>query len=279
MMPDHQPAASQTADGAALLRAMHQLVDDPPPILDDPVSVRLVGAERADAIRSHPERAAEPATAGLRSHIVLRSRYAEDWLRDAAGRGVSQYVELGAGLDTFAYRQPSWADQLRIFEVDHQASQQMKIDRLAAAAIEVPANVTFVPIDLDAQPIGPALGRAGFDASKPAFVSCLGVLAYLRPETADSVFGWVASLIPGSEFVFTFARPVTGPQRGTAARAAELHEPWLTRLEPDELNRRLIGLGFRAVEFPGPLELASYYSGRKDALRPPGRAAIARAIV
>jgi len=276
---ESEPAASQTADGVAVLRAMHLLLDGKPPILDDPVSLRLVGRERVVAILANPERAAVPATAGLRSHVVLRSRYAEDRLEAAVGRGIGQAVALGAGLDTFAYRQPAWAAGLRIFEVDHLASQLMKRDRLAAAGIVIPANVAFVAVDLDTERLGSALAAAGFEAERPAFASCLGVLAYLAPGTVDRVFEWAASLARGSEFVFTFAQPAEGPERGTAARAAELDEPWRTRLEPEAIGRRLRDLGFSSVSFVEPAEAAAYFAGRTDALRPPRRASIVRAVV
>jgi len=188
-------------------------------------------------------------------------------------------VALGAGLDTFAYRQPAWASTLRIFEVDHPASQASKLAWLADAGVEVPANVTFVALDLEADPIGPGIAAAGFDATSPAFISCLGVLAYLAPATVYAVFAWAASLAHGTEFVFTFAQPVSGPERGTAARAAELDEPWQTRLEPGEIRERLAELGYASVAFVEPVEAAAYFAGRSDALRPPARVSIARAVV
>jgi methyltransferase (TIGR00027 family) len=263
----------------ALIRAVHQLIDAPPPILDDPVSLLLVGPERVEAIRRNPERSNAPAAAALRSHVVLRSRYAEDRLRDAVGRGVRQHVALGAGLDTFAYRQPAWASTLRIFEVDHPASQASKRAWLADAGVEVPSNVTFVALDLEADPICSGIAAAGFDATRPAFISCLGVLAYLTPAAVDAVFAWAVSLAHGTEFVFTFAQPVSGPERGTAVRAAELDEPWQTRLEPGEIRGRLVELGYASVAFVEPAEAAAYFAGRSDALRPPARVSIARAVV
>jgi methyltransferase (TIGR00027 family) len=272
-------SASRTAEGVALIRAVHQLIDAPPPILDDPVSLLLVGPERVEAIRRNPERSNAPAAAALRSHVVLRSRYAEDRLRDAVGRGVRQHVALGAGLDTFAYRQPAWASTLRIFEVDHPASQASKRAWLADAGVEVPSNVTFVALDLEADPICSGIAAAGFDATRPAFISCLGVLAYLTPAAVDAVFAWAVSLAHGTEFVFTFAQPVSGPERGTAVRAAELDEPWQTRLEPGEIRGRLVELGYASVAFVEPAEAAAYFAGRSDALRPPARVSIARAVV
>lgn len=272
-------AASRTAEGVALIRAVHQLLDDPPPILDDPVSLRLVGPESVEAIRRHPERARLAGPAALRSHVVLRSRYAEDRLAEAVARGVDQYVALGAGLDTFAYRQPPWAERLRIFEVDHPASQAAKRARLSEAGVAVPPNLAFVAADLETGELAGALGAAGFHPARPAFVACLGVLAYLAPAAVDDVFGWVASLAPGTEFVFTFAQPAGGSERGTAARAAELDEPWRTRLGPEAIQRRLVELGYASVGFIEPADEAPYFAGRSDALRPPGRVSIARALV
>src|SRR4051812_41397119 len=121
--------ASATARGVAMLRAVHQIFDGLPPILDDPVIVRLFGfgtvsPEERDRYESGPAR-------GIRSHVVLRSRVAEDMLRDAGARGVGRYVLLGAGLDTFAYRQPEWARAIEIVEVDHPSSQAEKRQLLA----------------------------------------------------------------------------------------------------------------------------------------------------
>ena len=274
-----EPSASRTADGVALIRAVHQLLDDQPLILDDPVSLLLVGESMAEVIRRHPEKATVPAVAALRSHVVLRSRYAEDRLRQAMQRGVAQYVMLGAGLDTFAYRQPPWAENLHIFEVDHRASQQAKRDQLERAGVAVPSNVAFATLDLNVDLLGLGLVRAGFDPEQPAFISCLGVLAYLNPVAVDSIFVWVASLPRGSEFVFTFAQPTDGPERGTAARVAELDEPWRTRFRPAQLRQRLAEIGYTSVSFLEPADAAAYFGGRSDALRPPARASIVRALI
>jgi len=118
--------ASTTALGAARLRAAHLLLDDPPPILDDPLALRLLDPAAAHAIHEHPDRLRTPVSRALRCEVLVRSRYAEDRLADAVGRGVRKYALLGAGLDTFAYRKPAWAADLCILEVDHDASQRDK---------------------------------------------------------------------------------------------------------------------------------------------------------
>lgn len=116
----------------------------------------------------------------MRSHIVLRSRYTEDSLAEAVGNGVRQYLMLGAGLDTFPYRQPHWARMLRIFEVDHSASQRSKRERLALAGIEVPSNVELIACDFETTSLSDCLRKSSFDFGKPALLSWLGVTMYLH---------------------------------------------------------------------------------------------------
>ena len=130
--------ASRTAWGVTVLRAVHQLIDDEPRILDDQVATRLIDAETLGAIRNHPEQFRTAPARALRAQVVIRSRYAEDRMSEAIWRGVTQCVILGAGYDTFAYRQPVWGLALRIFEVDHPATQEAKRQHLKDSGIEVP---------------------------------------------------------------------------------------------------------------------------------------------
>jgi methyltransferase (TIGR00027 family) len=266
-----QPAersASATALGVATLRAAHLLLDDPPPILDDQIAIRLLDPGAADRIREHADAFRTPGSLGLRSHVVGRSRHAEDRLQQAVARGVRQALILGAGLDTFAYRQPAWARELWIFELDHPASQSAKRARLEAAGIGIPSNVAFVAVNLDADPLIETLVSAGFDASAPSFISCLGVLPYLDPATVERVFRLAAALPPSSEMVATFARPAIPGFDHLAEGAAKLGEPWRTRFEPGDLKRRLSALGFSSVSFLLPEEAqARYFRDRRDGLR------------
>jgi methyltransferase (TIGR00027 family) len=143
--------SSRTAIGVAALRAAHQLVDAEPRILEDPVILRLLGRETLDTIQEDRDRYQTPAALALRSHVVMRSRYAEDRLAQAVARGVTQYVILGAGLDTFAYRQPAWARNLRIVEIDRAPMQREKRERLSLAQVFVPDNVTFGAMDFESE--------------------------------------------------------------------------------------------------------------------------------
>jgi len=265
------PRVSLTAQGVASLRAAHQVIDDLPRILDDPVSVRLMGPEFVARLTANPEHIREPRLAALRCHVLLRSRYSEDRLALAVQAGVRQCVIVGAGFDTFAYRQPSWTHDVRIFEVDHRASQEAKRDLLAKAGIEVPPNLTYVELDIERLPLQETLVQSGVDASRPVFFSCLGVLVYLTGEAVRSLFRMVAGFPAGSELVLTYA----GPERADdptsyASRAHMLGEPWLSRFSAEELVRELREAGFGAIEFLSRVAAARYVGTRRDGLEPPG---------
>jgi methyltransferase (TIGR00027 family) len=265
---------SSTALGVAVLRAVHQIADGVPRVLDDPVSRRLVDGsalERALAADSAPARA-------LRAHVVLRSRFAEDRLQAAVARGVRQAVVLGAGFDTFAYRQPEWARALRIFEVDHPASQRAKRARLADAGIAAPPNVSYVAIDFARTSLRDGLAPSGFALGEPVFFSWLGVMMYLDEVAIDAVLRYAADRPAGSEIAFSFAH-AAATNRGAEMRAAELGEPWLSRFEPDVLVRKLRDFGFAEVTMVTPADAARYFGTRSDALRAPERVAIGTAIV
>jgi methyltransferase (TIGR00027 family) len=259
---------SLTAEGAAALRAVHQILDQPP-VFEDPLAIRILGADDGplDAVLDRYDTA---EMRPLRASIAVRSRYAEDALAAAVARGVRQYVLLGAGLDTFAYRNPHADEQLRVFEVDHPATQAWKRDRLERVGIPIPDLLTFVPIDFERETLPAALDRSGFDAGAPAFFSWLGVTVYLTREAVLDTLRFVATLALGSEIAFTYvARPSSGQTRSAlGARARALGEPWQTFFEPSALERDLRGLGFREVEDVAPSEAnLRYLDDRADQLR------------
>jgi methyltransferase (TIGR00027 family) len=280
-------SASGTAMSVAIVRATHQLVDDEPRILEDPVVLRLIGQEKLGAIRADAKLRADTGAAAFRGHIVLRNRYAEDCLMEAVGRGVGQYVLLGAGYDTFAYRQPDGAESLRIFEVDHPASQVAKRALLASAGIEPPANLSFAPVNFENESLREGLRRAGLDFAQPAFFSCLGVLVYLDEKSVVALFEFVGSMPAGSELVFTFSQPdATLDGRELEIRAKinstvnEMGEPWRSYFEPDDLRQMLLRSGFSEVIFLTPAAAEErYFRGRTDALRAPRRVRLCRATV
>ena len=268
------------------MRAAHQLLDHPR-ILEDAVALRLLGADQEAALRANPQVLDRPELRSLRVSIAVRSRYAEDSLREAVRRGVRQYVILGAGLDSFAYRNPFPPAALHVHEIDHPDTQTWKRQRLRDAGIELPQSLTFIPVDFERHTLADAMATGGFDSRQPAFVSWLGVTTYLTRQTVMDTLAYVASLAPGSEIVFSYVVPPSSlPEPTRAARSnlaayvAASGEPWLTFFEPAELAGELRGLGFARVEALGPEEIfARYLRGRSDGLRAEGAAQLMKATL
>jgi len=262
-------APSATALGAAVLRALHQVIDHPR-ILDDPLAVPVLG-EGVRALQA----AADRQEHGLRAFIALRSRYAEDRLAAAVENGVRQYVVLGAGLDTFACRNPHAARGLRVFEVDHPATQRWKRAQMDAVGIPLPPSLTFAPVDFETQDLSEQLRGAGFRFDRPAFFSLLGVVIYLTEAAAMQTLRLVSACAPGTEIVFEFSLPASrlsasarAYREMAMARVAAIGEPWLTFFEPEPLAGDLRALGFGAVDMLRPEEAnRTYFAGRIDGLR------------
>jgi len=265
---------SLTAQRVAVSRAAHQILDQPR-VLEDPLALSIIGAAAADEIRSHPLRFSTPFARYLRAFLVARSRVAEDALTRAVRRGVHQYVVLGAGLDTSAYRSAPLDARLRIFEVDHPATQAWKRRQLSAGAIAVPDSLRLVAVDFETQLLGERLTDSGWCAAEASFFSWLGVSMYLSREAVMSTLGYIASLPAGSGIVFDYAIPparlslvrrllVATVQR----RVAALGEPWTTFFDPHGLAAELAALGFRQLEDLGADELnARFFRERSDGLR------------
>jgi len=272
--------ASRTAVGVAALRAAHQVIDEPPRILDDPIAIRLLEPELRERVLGARGVSREALRQGLRSHVVLRSRFSEDCLAEAAACGVRQYVILGAGLDTFAWRQPPWASALQIFEVDQPASQLDKRARLDRAGLAPPPNLTFVPVDFEVEALDTRLAACGLDGAQPVFYSWLGVTPYLNEAAIDEVLRVIAGGGPRTEVVLTFA-PVEGATPGTSMveqMAAAVGEVFRSHFTTDGLDAKLRAFGFSEVSFLTPeLSAARYFAGRRDDLPPPRRTSIVRA--
>jgi methyltransferase (TIGR00027 family) len=275
-------AASSTARGVALLRAAHLVIDGKPPVLNDTVVARLLGGDIEAQIHARAAELQAPTVRGLRSHVVLRSRFAEDALRDAVADGAEQYVPLGAGLDTFAYRQP-WAHRLTIIEVDHPASQAAKRAALAAAGIEIPPNVRFADVDFERETLSHGLARCGVETAKRTFFSWLGVTMYLTRDAIEATLRTVLAFPRRSEIVFTFAPP--NPDTGSAAAkiaegAASAGEPWISYFTPEEVGAMLRSLGFSDASFLSREEaVRRYYANRTDGFAAPRRVSIVTARV
>ncbi|HKD12682.1 MAG TPA: class I SAM-dependent methyltransferase [Thermoanaerobaculia bacterium] len=265
----HRPSA--TALRVAMRRASHQVLDRPV-VFEDPLALAIIGKRRADLVRSGDPREQSGLARSLRAFLAARSRYALDSLEAAAARGVRQYVILGAGLDTSAYR--AGLAGLRCFEVDQPETQAWKRKSLTRARIAVPTTLSFVPLDFETQTLADGLRDAGFDAGRPAFFSWLGVVPYLRKESVRATLAMIAALPPGSAVVFDYGIP---PSRLAlkellvtaylARRVAAAGEPWRTFFDPGELAGELRTLGFQSTEDLGPAEINDrYFAGRSDGL-------------
>jgi methyltransferase (TIGR00027 family) len=235
------------------------------------LALRIIGSEAAEELRSNPKEH-HAFSRAFRAFMAARSRYAEDELACAVAQGVRQYVVLGAGLDTFAYRNPHAG--LRVFEVDHPATQAWKREQLEAAGIAIPAALTFVPVDFERQTLAEGLGQAGFDLSAAAFFSWLGVTPYLTREACMSTLSFVAKMPAGSGVVFDFAVDpalLNAGQRqaldALSQRVARYGEPFQLFFDPGKLQDELKGMGFRSTEFLQGKELnARYFKDRDDGL-------------
>lgn len=270
---------SRTAHRVAMLRAAHQLLDEPP-VLHDPLALPLLGATAEAALRDDPFAFNDPLARSLRAFVVARSRFVEDELARGVAAGVRQFVLLGAGLDTLACRSAALHPALRVFEVDHPGTQAWKRQRLNEAGIDVPACLVFVPVDLERSDPGEALREAGFEFGQPACVGWMGVTMYLRPDTVLRTLTALAGLVEGSCVCFDHRVPhelLNPVERAVddllASQAAAAGEAWLSAFDPAQLQRELLARGFGSVASIAPAELnARYFARRKDGLCAGGNA-------
>ena len=252
---------SRTAWAAATHRAAHQILEQAR-IFRDPLALRILGVDAETLAREAEE---HPSRRRMRIFIAVRTRFAEDALARAVERGVRQLVVLGAGLDTYAYRSP-FRGRLRIFEVDHPATQAWKRDRLAEAAIPLPVWLTFAPVDFEHEALACGLAAAGFDPEQPTFFTWLGVVPYLTREATWSTLRFIASLPGGAEVVFDYSDPPESlsPEARAyhderAERVAALGEAWVNYFEAEKLHPELGAVGFHEIEDLGPPQIAARY--------------------
>ena len=270
-----QGQPSGTALMAAAARAAHLMVDDEPRIFADPLAGRLLGDRAEELIGYHTLHGTHPVLSGARVQVACRSRYVEEALAAAIAAGVGQYVVLGAGLDSFAYRGGP-AGRVRVFEVDHPASQEAKRAAVAAAGIPVPGNLTLVPADLGEDSLVGRLAGAGFDLSVPAVFGWLGVTMYLEEDAIAATLAAIAGLAPGSEVIADYllpedARDEEGALYGrlVAQASAERGEPWRSCFTPaqiEDLARRAGLRGARSVRQRDTVPAALWR--RTDSLHP-----------
>lgn len=285
--------ASFTATLMAYYRAYH-VMHETPKIFDDFLACRLVTEKERAAIEyqiaeslklydlARAASCPDQATAlqwmmrealAAPSLILARSRYAEDSLKNVVRQGVRQYVILGAGMDTFAFRRPGMLERLQVFEVDHPATQALKYQRITEAGWEQPAQLHFVPVDFEKESLAEVLMRSSYDPQSLSFFSWLGVTYYL---TRDAIFATLRAIAdispPGSMVVFDYmdndafvpgriARRVDMIQKS----ARQMGEPMITGFDPPSLAAELTSIGLRVSEDLSPADIQErYFQGRTD---------------
>jgi len=283
--------ASMTALISAFGRAYHSLYDEPK-IFDDFLARDLLTDEQFAGICGHmaqgisffnPDNAHlyPDADSALRwvvqtqiaPTVLARSRYTEDTLMEAIAAGMDQYVILGAGYDTFAFRRPALLKRIRVFEVDHPATQAAKRERIAALGWETAPSHVFVPFDFSGEGLGQALVQAGYDPGKPGFFSWLGVSYYLDRGAITRTLGEVSNISArGSSILFDypderlFDPDAPSRVRHMTAMASAGGEPMLTALSLTDLAAILGEAGYALREHLAPSDIeARYFTGRADA--------------
>jgi methyltransferase (TIGR00027 family) len=267
-------APDSTAVRTALGRARHVELDDAPHVLDDTIGLQLADPEDGwrDRGDMHPV-----GTAPFRAAMVSRARFVEDIVQEQLGAGVSQYVLLGAGLDTFVQRHPELAGRLGIYEIDQPGTQAWKRSRLDALGFGVPDHLRLVPVDFEAgDDWWGRLAAAGFDRTERAVVVSTGVSMYLTKAATAATLRQLAELAPGSTVAMTFLLPIelvddadkAGLEMSTKGAAAS-GTPFVSFYRPEELMGIARDAGFpEARHVAGPESGARYFAGRTDGLRP-----------
>ena len=259
----------------ALRRAAHQLYDRPL-VFRDPLAVAILGEEYRGEIERTPRRLDRPFSVALRAFLVARSRFAEDTLESGFADGITQYVLLGAGLDTFAYRNPF--PGLRVFEVDHPATQAWKRGLLVRGGIAEPDSVRYVPFDFEIHSLSERLAASGFDRGRPALFAWLGVVPYVTLEAFRATLQFISQMQRGTCLVMDYGQPrevLSPPEQlahdSLAARVQLSGEPFRLFLTTEQMRAELAA--FKSVEDLGSTEInALYFKDREDHLKVRGAA-------
>lgn len=269
-----QSDPSLTANRVAMMRAAHQILDNPM-VFKDPIAVKIIGAQSVSDIQSKKRTLKTKLHSHLRAIAVARSSFAEAELSEAIKFGVRQYVILGAGLDTFAYRNPNSTGSLHIFEVDYPATQDWKRQQLNRANIKIPETLTFVPIDFETQSLAVQMKIAGFRTDELTFFSWLGVTMYLTHDTMMKTMEFITSSTPpGSRIVFDY---IISPSSQSILRRLVFYllsqkvkkagEPWKSFYDPNSLIKNLKTIGFSKAEDIGPEGINElFFKNRTDNL-------------
>lgn len=261
---------SRTALGVAVRRASHQIYDSPPLVLNDPVAVPILGSTYQRQLAEAGTAINEKSSIAVRAWVLARSRLVEDELAKAVDAGTRQYVVFGAGLDTFAFRNPY--PHLDVFEVDHPATQQWKLELVALSGLTKPRSLHYVAVDFETQSLREQLEGAGLDFATPTIFAMLGVVVYLTSQAFRSTLEFVSSFPAGSGIIFDYALPrhalpsdEVDARDELAARVASAGEPFQLFFTPAEVRSELTA--FEDITDIEATELnRRYFSDRVDQL-------------
>lgn len=260
-----------TAVRTALWRALHMQVDAKPHIIEDEIGLKLIAP--SDDWQQRPDM---KFTKRLRASIIARARFIEDLIIEQSGEGISQYIILGAGLDTFAQRQPNIAFKLQLYEIDQPGTLAWKQQRLIELGFGVPEYLHFVPVNFETSSWWEQLLKAGFDTGKPAVVACTGVSLYLTKEAIVDTLSQIATLAPGSKLAMTFYLPIElldeedKPMQEMADKGARAGgTPFVSFFAPDEILALARDAGFKESKTISTKDMEQYYfTNRTDDLLP-----------
>jgi methyltransferase (TIGR00027 family) len=287
--------ASMTALGAAYRRAYHDAYDTPK-VFENPFAALFVSPDEATAIadgfihiltQARPLLAVDGDRAATLAHAIRtdtgtplvlgRARYNEDLLETAIRHGVTQYVMVVAGFDTFARRRPDLRGQVQVLKIDHPTTQALKRQRLRGAGLDTPVNVHYVQADFEVESVADALIRSAYNPSQAVFFSWLGVMSYLTRPAIEDTFRTIRRIAPrGSEIVFDYLTAMAFvPERQSPAlklrfdRARAVGEPYLAGFEPSELSGFLKPIGYELLEDLGqPQQTKRFFRNRTDGICP-----------
>lgn len=274
MADEQNEVPDSTAVRVALWRAMHVQADPPPHVLEDEIGLQLAAPDEGWLRRPDMD---PRGTSGFRAAIVARARFIEDLVAEQAGHGITQYVVLGAGLDTFAQRRPEIASRLRIFEIDQPGTQAWKRQRLIELGYGIPDWLRLVPVDFEAGgDWWEQLSAAGFEPDRPAVVVSTGVTMYLTKDVTAATLRRLAGLAPGSTIAMTFMLPtelIDDADRpaleATKPQAQAAGTPFISFYTPHEMLALASDAGFKDVQHvPGTVLAERYFADRPDGLRP-----------
>lgn len=265
LYPEH------TAVRVALWRALHLLIDAEPHVFKDDLGAKIVAE---DGWQNRPDMNPDFSRA-MRASIVGRARFIEDLVEEQLRLGVTQYVILGAGLDTFALRRPDIAEKMQVFEVDQPGPQGWKQARLHAMGQKIPSSLHFVPVDFErGETWLDLLLESGFDKQKPAVVVSTGVSMYLSLEANLNLLRQMAHLAPSSTFAMTFMLTLElleSRERSimeyVMERAQEGGTPFVSLFNPDELLKMAQSQGLEARYISAQDIYQKYFAKRPDQLR------------